>query len=239
MSMTPEPPIYDATLLLYHVASFRVADPEAPGGERAAGVTVTVEALAEDEGVPVGVVLGAVAEAVAAGMVEVWDDVGARLRVSLTPLAAELLDVEPDDESRGWRPLGRSRFQWTKDVTFEDLELHRADDRPDPRALEPIEYIEPDDTRGYRRDGRPIPRMRRFLGVRVTWPLPCHKTKAGPPRQDVPPGRCPVCRGMYLKATTYCLVCDRSGVDDELQEVRPEPRKGPAKFVPKGAQAVA
>lgn len=239
MSVSTDAQTYDATLLLYHVAAFRVPDDEALGGERAAGVAATVEALAEDEGVPVGDVLAAVAEAVAAGMAEVWDGMGAHLIVSLTPLAAELLDVEPDDESRGWRPRGRSRFQRLRETTLEDLELHRADDRPDPRALEPIEYMEPDDVRGYRRDGRPIPRMRELLGSRVAWPLPCHLRRGRTAEQRVSPCSCPVCKGRYLPTTTYCLVCDRSGVDKEMPEVRPEPRKEPPKFMPKGAQAVA
>jgi hypothetical protein len=100
------------------------------------------------------------------------------------------------------------------------------DDLIDLRVLEPHEVVAAETRAEVDRDGRPLPKLTRFLGFDKVWPVEGDWRRALFGNRVIPgaaayitPGHCPVCRGLDLTPGTVCLVCNRSGVDARLEDV--------------------
>lgn len=140
--------------------------------------------------------------------------------VALTPLSASRLGIEPSETGERWIPVG-TVARWTEPpdlaTTQNVLGGDRADDSPSP-----LDLLIAAESGGLPKDHSNL-EQRIPLGDRVTVPvliLGLAHIWNGPLDPAEP---CPVCRGNPLHGFTYCLLCDRCGIDPRLPLAAPGP----------------
>jgi hypothetical protein len=195
-------------------------------------VSVPVSELALRMGMSVDDLFELLGEGIEASAVDVWRREG-RISVTLSPHSAEARGLKIAVDGRTWIPIGvreptiiRRSTAATERVAMEselsgDDGLFRLDRLADPEARDP-EFIAIDEetARGIRKDKEGglsglLPRIRVVLGIGRAWPVQSEGD------------RCSLCRGLKLNVTTYCPICDRSGMDHLLPRVsaqRPAPK---------------
>jgi hypothetical protein len=158
-----------------------------------------------------------VAEAQAAGLVEIWAEGPGY--VTLTPLAAERMGVELRIDSRSWIPRGKL---YTEQVGLKSWEEYCPVDPQnyiDPTLPEPLDVLVDLESRGtllgpgeFRlRDGSTL-KINQVLGIGRPWPW---ALLAGPGEP------CRGCDGRRLSRNACCAVCHAAGVDGALPPVEP------------------
>ena len=158
--------------------------------------------------------------------------------VTLTPLSASRLGLRVERRRGG-------RMEWTtkppKRRRPREADAIDPAREVDPKAMRPDEIASINERidnhsselmsrrrlTDDQRSGRRMPEPSVLLTGCRAWPVA---------RED---GACPVCKGRKLRASTYCLVCDRWGLDWLLARVTPDVGR-PAKvagFRPAGSGA--
>lgn len=156
-----------------------------------------------------------VAEGIAARLVEVWAEGPGY--VTLTPLAAERLDVELKIDSRSWIYRGKVYQEQVGVRAGEEYSPVDPRNYVDPTLPEPLDVLADNESRGALlgpsefklRDGSTL-KINQVHGVGKPWPWALLAAPGEP---------CRGCDGRRLPRNAYCAVCNASGVDGKLPPI--------------------
>jgi hypothetical protein len=174
----------------------------------------------------------------------VWEEAGPVGHVTLTPLAAERLNVQLDIESGQWCSR---QVEWTERSGGPD-EVHWQPLDPavhvDPTLPEPLDVLIQEEeygaligpgTRKLRDGSRVSPKL--ILGIGLQWPEAFEAALVRIEGDGFVLLR-EVCRGCgsdgvswpRWKRGVYCTICDRSGVDGLFPAIEPELQSGRSRY---------
>ena len=192
-------------------------------------VIVPLAALAEVAGVDPTSLDDALSELAALGLVSSWDP-GSGAAATLTPMAAARLGLKLRRVTSGMAGLAwvaldspdpRDRRRSRRVVNATDVGFSSLDQFAGP-------YPRPDEVAADAEDAdRSSPRPARKLPDSALnpdrLPRPTVLLTGCAPWQRPPTGgvwHCPACKGLPLRASTLCLICDRWGLDWLLVKIR-------------------
>lgn len=187
----------------------------------------------------------------AAGWIDVWEQEDAPLVVTLSPLAAERLDVhlvEVGEEQFRWalrqapEPLppiavgvmadaAAADMAWVADTAPSAEELVAEADELEAAAKKPKKKKKPKVPKLKRLPQfarKPLPRI--LITGGLPWPTVLLGVRLWDWKElapGVPACYCPSCHGRKLRSWEYCLVCDRWGFNQFRAPGPPELRRRP------------
>jgi len=131
------------------------------------------------------------------------------------PDASEPLEILTTEERAEWLVSRMAN-------DAEEVEVDRLLARTFRRS--PVPVAESNTGRDFAEElARRLPRPQVLVGMACSWPVFADQEFTADPVRWLPSvGPCPECQGRTFDRLTYCVVCDRSGVDDLLPPIEPE-----------------